>query len=593
MVMTGWMIDVQGVTKSFGQTHALDDVSLVAGAGEVLGLLGPNGAGKTTLVRILATLLRPDRGTVRLAGVDVTRQPEIARRHLGLAGQSAAVDVVLTGRENLVLIGTLYGLDGDECRRRSEEMLDRFALTDAADRRVGTYSGGMRRRLDLGATLMGSPSVILLDEPTAGLDPRSRNELWQLVRGVAATGTTVLLTSQYLEEVERLADHIVVLDRGMVIADAPPDALKRAVVADVLEARVADDAQVDRAAAVFGGLGDADATVDLDDRRVAVTTSTGVASLVAAARGLDDAGIDLLDLSLRRPSLDDVFLALTDGTTHEPIHVPRTNASAALTTTDATAHGRSQPLRDMVAVTGRYLRRFTRSPNMFIFGAAQPVAFIVGLNAVFGGLVERFNGGEYIQYLLPGVIVMNILFTGGITSVGIAEDLQDGIADRFRSLPMSRTAVIVGRTMADLVRNVIAIVIVLLVGFALGFRVHGSVAAALGGLALAIAFSYATSWLFACLGMAVKSPQIAQMASFLPALPLVYLSGAWIPIDSMPGSLQAFARNQPVNVIVETLRAAANGTQSSTTFWPAIAWTAGILLVSIPLAVHLYRGDGA
>ena len=587
------MIEIEGVTKSFGETRALEDVSLVAGTGEVLGLLGPNGAGKTTLVRILATLLRPDRGAIRVAGVDVAREPAIARRHLGLAGQAAAVDEVLTGRENLVLIGTLYGLDGDQCRRRTEEMLDRFALTDAADRRVGTYSGGMRRRLDLGSTLMGSPSVILLDEPTAGLDPRSRNELWHLVRGVAAAGTTVLLTSQYLEEVERLADHIVVLDRGVVIADAPPDALKRAVVAEVLEARVSDDAHVDRAAEVFGGLGDADATIDRDERRVAVTTLTGVPSLVAAARALDDADVDLLDLALRRPSLDDVFLALTDGTTHEPIHVPRTDPPTTLTTTDTTAHARSQPVRDMVAVTGRYLRRFARSPNMFIFGAAQPVAFIIGLNAVFGGLVERFSGGEYIQYLLPGVIVMNILFTGGITSVGIAEDLQDGIADRFRSLPMSRTAVIVGRTMADLLRNVIAIAIVLLVGFALGFRVHGTAAAALGGLALAVMFSYSTSWLFACLGMAVKSPQIAQMASFLPSLPLVYLSGAWIPIESMPGSLQAFARNQPVNVLVETLRAAADGTPASTTAWPAIAWTAGILLVSIPLAVRLYRGDGA
>ena len=588
------MIDVEGVTTSFGATRALDDVSLVAGPGEVLGLLGPNGAGKTTLVRILATLLRPDRGIVRVAGVDVTRQPALARRHLGLAGQAAAVDEVLTGRENLALIGTLYGLDADECRRRTEEMLDRFALSEAADRRVGTYSGGMRRRLDLGSTLMGSPSVILLDEPTAGLDPRSRNELWQLVRDVAAAGTTVLLTSQYLEEVERLADHIVVLDRGVVIADAPPDALKRAVVADVLEARVSDDIDVDRAAAIFGGLGDADATIDRDERRVAVSTATGVSSLVAAARALDDADVDLLDLALRRPSLDDVFLALTDGTTHEPIHVPRVDRVAPPTSIDTiAAHAPSRPVRDMVAVTGRYLRRFVRSPNMFIFGAVQPVMFIVGLEAVFGGLVERFSGGDYIQYLLPGVIVMNILFTGGITSVGIAEDLQDGIADRFRSLPMSRAAVLVGRTMADLVRNAFAIAIVVVVGFALGFRVHGSVTAALGGLLLAMAFSYSASWLFACLGMAVRSPQIAQMASFLPALPLVYLSGAWIPIESMPGSLQAFARNQPVNVLVETLRAAADGTPAGGTAWVAAAWTAGILLVSVPLSLRLYRGDGA
>ncbi len=188
---------------------------------------------------------------------------------------------------------------------------------------------------------------------------------------------------------------------------------------------------------------------------------------------------------------------------------------------------------------------------------------------------------------------MNILFTGGITSVGIAEDLNDGTADRFRSLPMSRTAVVVGRTLADLARNAVAIAIVLLVGFALGFRIYGTITAALAGLALAVAFSYAASWLFACLGMAVKSPQVAQMASFLPSLPLVYLSGAWIPIESMPDGLRAFARHQPVNVLVDTLRAAANGTHATAPVWPAIAWTVGILAVSVPLAVHLYRGEGA
>ncbi len=204
MAMAGWMVEIDAVAKRFGDTIALDGVSFGVGAGEVVGLLGPNGAGKTTLVRILATLLRPDRGAVRVGGIEVAEDPAAARRLLGLAGQSAAVDELLTGRENLELIGTLYGLERVECRRRATATLERFDLAGAAHRRAGTYSGGMRRRLDLAATLIGSPSVILLDEPTAGLDPRSRNELWSLIRAIAADGATVLLASHNLEEVERL-----------------------------------------------------------------------------------------------------------------------------------------------------------------------------------------------------------------------------------------------------------------------------------------------------------------------------------------------------------------------------------------------------
>ena len=243
------MIEVTEVSKRFGSTVALDGVSLTASAGAVVGLLGPNGAGKTTLVRILATLLAPDAGTVRIAGHDVVRDARAVRQRIGLAGQSAAVDELLTGRENLLLIARLYGLDRAEARQRTDAVLERFDLTEAARRRVRTYSGGMRRRLDLGATLVGRPSVILLDEPTAGLDPRSRREVWEFVDQLAAGGAKVLLTSQYLEELERLAHRVVVIDRGRVIAEGEPDELKRlfgghagATLDDVFFALTANDA---------------------------------------------------------------------------------------------------------------------------------------------------------------------------------------------------------------------------------------------------------------------------------------------------------------------------------------------------------------
>jgi ABC transporter DrrB family efflux protein len=586
------MIEIDTLTKSFGPTRALAGVSFRVGAGEIVGLLGPNGAGKTTLVRVVATLLRPDCGTVRVDGIDVTLDPQGVRERIGLAGQAAAVDALLTGRENLELIGGLYGLDGPARRMRAAEVLERFDLIDAADRRAGTYSGGMRRRLDLGATLVGRPAVMLLDEPTAGLDPRSRNELWSLVDEIAADGTTVLLTSQYLEEVERLADRVVVIDRGVVVADGSPDALKRAVGADVLEARVVDLARLEPAGALLGDLGDG-ASLNRDEQRIAVPTRQGIPALITAARRLDDADIALADLGLRRPSLDDVFFAIT-GDRAEPVALDLpatpTRTDAAQATERPPVHRR--PIANMALLTRRALVRYLRAPQVLYLGTAQPVVFLVMLNAVFGGLVTGSRGGSYVQYLLPGVIVMNVLLGASVTAAGMAEDLRDGVVDRFRSLPMSRVAVLVGRTIADLARNTIAVALIVVVGAFMGFRLDAGVPAAIGGLGLVLLFTFAVSWLFTFLGMAVKEPQAAPLLSLLVALPLVYLSGVWIPVETMSPRLQWFARNQPVNGLVEALRAVSDGEPALHHVWVSVTWCTGILLVAVPLCVRRYRGDG-
>ncbi|HVA59256.1 MAG TPA: ATP-binding cassette domain-containing protein [Mycobacteriales bacterium] len=305
------MIEVHGVRKSFGSTTALAGVELTAETGRVLGLLGPNGAGKTTLVRILATLLRPDAGWARVGGFDTVKDAAALRSVIGLAGQYAAVDETLTGRENLELVGRLYHLSRAELRERAAAVLDRFSLTDAADRQVKTYSGGMRRRLDLGASLVGRPPVLILDEPTSGLDPRSRVELWQFIEDLVADGTTLLLTTQYLEEADRLAHRIVVIDTGRVVAEGTSDELKDQLGGDVLEARVSDPVRIDDAAAQLAALDGGTPQIDRDQQRVTIPAKVGARSLVDAARRLDDAGIELDDLALRRPSLDDVFLALT------------------------------------------------------------------------------------------------------------------------------------------------------------------------------------------------------------------------------------------------------------------------------------------
>ena len=305
------MITAEGVEKSFGATRALTGVDLVVEPGTVLGLLGRNGAGKTTLVRILATLLSPDAGRVTIAGVDVVRDARTVRSMIGLAGQYAAVDETLSGRENLELVGRLYGLKKSDARARAAEALERLALTQAADRLVFTYSGGMRRRLDLGASLVGRPLVLLMDEPTTGLDPRTRIELWSFIDDLVGEGTTVLLTTQYLEEADRLADRISVVERGAVIAEGTPGELKQRVGSDVLEVRAQAPGDLDRLVALLAGVGAATPTTDLRGQRVTVPTADRVQTLLAAAQRLEAAGLAVEDLGIRRPSLDDVFLSLT------------------------------------------------------------------------------------------------------------------------------------------------------------------------------------------------------------------------------------------------------------------------------------------
>jgi ABC-2 type transport system ATP-binding protein len=304
------IIEVECVGKSFGANDALVDVSLSVSAGTVQGLLGPNGAGKTTLVRILATLLKPDSGRVRIAGVDVLRDPNTARTLIGLAGQFAAVDETLTGRENLVMVGQLYRLGRRTARQRAEDTVQRLGLTDVADHQVRTYSGGMRRKLDLGASLVGEPRILLLDEPTTGLDPGTRLDLWQSVRDLVANGTTVLLTTQYLDEADQLADHIVVIDHGRSIADGTPEQLKTQLASDVLEVDV-DPQQLALTTALLSSIGTAPATVDYATGRISIPVRNPVSDLMDSALILHNAEIMPRDLRLRRPSLDDVFLALT------------------------------------------------------------------------------------------------------------------------------------------------------------------------------------------------------------------------------------------------------------------------------------------
>ncbi|WP_328658049.1 ATP-binding cassette domain-containing protein [Streptomyces sp. NBC_00334] len=313
-------VRAEGLEKRYGDKRALDGFDLAVREGTVHGLLGPNGAGKTTAVRILSTLVRLDGGRAEVAGLDVARRARDVRARIGLTGQYAAVDEVLTGRQNLEMFGRLFHLGGRRARARAVELLERFDLTDAADLGVGKYSGGMRRRLDLAASMILAPSVLFLDEPTTGLDPRSRGEVWESVRALVADGTTVLLTTQYLEEADRLASRITVIDQGRTIADDTPDGLKNLVGGDRIEVVVADRAELPSVVKTVARVCEGEPETDEEGLRVHAPVTDRVPALTEVARTLQDEGVVVEDIGLRRPSLDDVFLRLTGH---------RTNARAA------------------------------------------------------------------------------------------------------------------------------------------------------------------------------------------------------------------------------------------------------------------------
>ncbi len=305
------LIEARGLTKRFGRVSALRELDLSLPSGRIVAILGPNGAGKTTFVRTVATLLRPDSGSLVVAGHDVVREPQTVRRMIGLAGQSAAVEEMMTGRENLAMVARLYGQSRRSARAASAATLDRLGLSEAGDRLVKTYSGGMRRRLDLGASLVGSPRLLLLDEPTTGLDPRSRIELWDAIRALGEEGTDVLLTTQYLDEADHLAALIVIIDDGRVVARGSPAELKQRAGADVLDLHTREASALARAAGVLERLDIGTPTIDIETQRCSIDAPRGTGVLALVVRALDDAGIDIEDVTVRHPTLDEVFLKLT------------------------------------------------------------------------------------------------------------------------------------------------------------------------------------------------------------------------------------------------------------------------------------------
>ena len=574
-------ISVRGLVKTFGEVRALDGIDLEVARGTVLGILGPNGAGKTTTVRILATLLKPDAGSARVAGLDVVADAGALRARIGLAGQYAAVDEHLTGVENLVLVGRLYGMSRRAATARANELLERFDLTDAAERVAKTYSGGMRRRLDLAAALVAKPPVLFLDEPTTGLDPRSRVELWETIEDLVADGTTVLLTTQYLDEAERLADRIAVIDRGRVIADGTADELKSRVGGERLEVHLSDAAEAITAAEALAPMSSEPPQIDEETVRLPVEQHHG--AIMEAVRRLDEAGVGVEDLGVRRPTLDDVFLSLTG---HGAVDAQDESDELR------GGGGMTHLVGDSLVMAERNLVRLPRSPDLLIGFTIQPVMFVLLFAYVFGGAIVT-PGYDYVDFLIPGIIVQNIAFGGFVTALGLAEDLTKGLIDRFRSLPTARASVLAGRTLADVVTNSLSIVVLLVTGLIIGFSFDASALEIVGGVGLLLLFGFAFSWIFALLGMLVSSPEAANGVGFTLIFPITFISAAFVPVESMPSGLQEFAEVNPITVVVDAMRALWLGAPAGNSVWGAVAWSIALIVIFAPLAVAKYRSTAS
>jgi ABC transporter DrrB family efflux protein len=609
-------VHVEGLVKRFRATTALAGVDLDVEEATVFGLLGPNGAGKTTLVRVLTTLLAPDAGSAEILGRDVVHDAAGVRELVALTGQFAAVDELLTGRENLQMFGRLFDLSAADAGRRANELLERFDLADAADRPARTYSGGMRRRLDLASSLLTRPRVLFLDEPTTGLDPRSRNEIWSIVRELVRDGTTLLLTTQYLEEADQLADQIAVIDHGRVIAQGTGSELKDRVGGQFLEVELVSSADRERARVALAGVGCSEP--EPGERLAQLTLPAprdGLEMIEDAASALRKAGIAVSDLGLRRPTLDDVFLQLTgappseNGATAEvatgdgppkPASPGIDGARAGETLRPAARRPRRSQLSpralrgditDARVVSVRNLRHFVRQPDLLIFSTIQPIMFVLLFTYVFGGAISHSlpPGVSYIDYLLPGILVQSVTFRASQTAVGLSDDLKLGVIDRFRSMPMARSAVLVGRTSADLVRNVLIIVLMIIVGYIIGFRFQAGVAQALGCIAIVTAFGLALSWIFAFVALTVRGAEAAQTAGFVVLFPLVFASSVFVPVSSLPNWLQIIAKVSPVTLTANAARSLALVPGTPSSLGGAIAWIAGLLAVFIPLSVWRYR----
>ena len=541
-----------------------------------------------------------------MAGFDVVGQAAQVRFRIGLLGQHAAVDEVLSGRQNLVLFGRLHHLGARPAGRRADELLERFGLADTGAKPVKQYSGGMRRRLDLAASLILAPPVLFLDEPTTGLDPRGRNEVWEAVRSLVAGGTTVLLTTQYLDEADQLADRISVIDHGRVIAEGTPDELKSELGGDRIDVVAHRADQLAAVAAAVGAQSGAEPEVDPDTRRVSAPVRDRVAALTGVARALDGTGVAVEDIALRRPTLDEVFLHLTGHPTRAPEQ--RRAGGAGMTVPTTTSGALAPPamprtplerlrwgLADAWTVTGRDLAHWARQPATLVVNLLFMVMVVLLFGYLFGGAIAVPGGGSYREFLLPGMFAMSMMFGVEATTIAVTTDTARGVTDRFRAMPMARSAVVAGRGAADMLNSALGLAVLLACGLLVGWGWHNGAADALAAVGLLLLLRFAFVWVGIYLGLLIKNPEAVAAVQIL-VWPLGFVSSAIAPTATMPAWLGTLAEWNPLSATASAARELFGNPGWGGDSWVAqhavlmaVVWPLLLVAVFFPLAVHRWQ----
>ena len=589
-------IAIEGLRKSYGSVVALDGIDLQVPQGMVFGLLGPNGAGKSTVVRVLATLTVPDGGDARVGGYDVVRQRALVRSVIGMAGQYAALDEHLTGRENLELINRHRHSGATRSRARAGDLLERFGLVAAGDRRVHTYSGGMRRRLDLAASMTLRPTVLFLDEPTTGLDPRTRAELWDEIAKLVDHGATVVLTTQYLEEADHLAHRIALIGDGRIISQGTAAELKASMGSDVVELTVRDARHTSAAADALTSAGDGPCGPVRTDEiagQVSVPVQHGEETVAAVLRRFDTLGIPIDTIELRHPTLDEAHLAATSGRAAPAVEHNGAGEPAVHSNSRIAGEGISlrSAVADTLAIARRDLRNYARNPTIMVGTILRPLLILLVFRFVLQGSVEDElpRGVSYIDFLLPGILILAVVVAANETGIGVASEMSARVVDRFRALPMARCALLAGRAISDAARNLVVIAVLTVVGFFLGFRVHTGIPQLALALLLVLAVGFAFSWITIAIAMKVKEPEAISTLAFLWSYPLTFLSSIYVPVNTMPAGIETLSRANPVTHFTDAMRALTVGTPAGRSILLSLIWIVAILAVCAPYTIRRYR----
>ncbi len=596
--METYAIAASGIEKSFGKKKVLNQMDLKIKKGSIHAILGPNGSGKTTLIKVLSTLLKADAGQIKVAGHDITDHPEKVRESISLTGQNASVDEELTGYENLYLFARLLKYPSTEARQRVNELLMAFDLKEAGNRLVKTYSGGMRRRLDIAASIVKVSEILFLDEPTTGLDPRSRNALWAIIRNLARKGTTILLTTQYLEEAEQLADKITVIDEGRIISEGTSDELKASIGRNILHVHL-NGVSHTHLEAVLDNMKSIVNQVERDNKRISFPVSDQKQAITILGE-LHKNNIEVTAFNLSRPDLNEVFLSLTgkkkddqpgeiQNGEHET-EEPQSGESVNRILEHVQPNKRSGLLGNKFMFGWRNLVKIKHIPEQFMDVLITPIMFTFMFTYLFGGALAG-STKAYLQFFIPGILVQTLTFNAMYAGININNDLTKGIFDRFRSMPIWLPAPLSGIFIGDFFRHLISGSLVLLFGFFLGFRSNADPSAYIFSFLIMIFFAMSISWIFIIMGLTMRSTSAVMSFGWLILMPLVFMSNIFADPLTMPKWLQTFISYNPLAWQVDAVRGLLAGTASAKTIFTALGSSLVISLLLFPLTVWFYKRE--